>query len=711
MTERKNSKIQQCNKPLGEPGLMAKYRHEKGDEIPGSVVKTLSLTLGSVEERGGIEYQWLYLDATKSNEEKFSVWLLSRTYPPQTLAAACKTTARYILQEGDSEPLEFRDRFTGEAVLPVLGAWRYLIPRAAEYIPSGAIFPQQVKYLGHTYLLDGLEDSAVVAEPLDARVLELLPDVLIGTAHNTRQKDETRRYDGSDYELVRLTKDDYNEMIDAGINCLRVDAEQARWIDRRNVFYWGIGGNDVSYPECLYLSNYLGPGIFMDEPAVCTRDYVIRPRLEKDEEFRKTLTPQIVLEEFQNYFHRAKYEGAPTNLLKGLAARPDVDLGDMEFLQQNLFSWETMISSAMYQLKEGEGGPPSAMVFEPPGRVGTLRTLPEINMTYGCQIPVDNPKNLADIIYGFLRGAARLADKSWGMSIYGQVDRADAFWFQTHAYDLGARFFFYWDAYELACVPYSEYLALSRNLRAHVESHPYRDLKKLKEAGEVAILLPPGYNLGHVHLGRGNLWGLGELNLERSNREGVKYRVVMSNFFTEIERCIRLGVAYDLLWDLEGLNLSGYREVVRIREDGKVEVNESGKQVLHEGGRTPIRPSGKPPQLTVELSNNEGRTPLDITVRATIIEESAAVYYTVGADAQGIYRNNMVLWELFGPGEEDYRFLNWERPKTHFGGDDSIHIVEIDFRIEQSGNYRLRTATVDMDGRTAVVWNNITVKD
>ena len=42
-------------------------------------------------------------------------------------------------------------------------------------------------------------------------------------------------------------------------------------------------------------------------------------------------------------------------------------------------------------------------------------------------------------------------------------------------------------------------------------------------------------------------------------------------FFTEIERCLRLGVAFDLLWDLDVLRLDGYREVVRVREDGRVE--------------------------------------------------------------------------------------------------------------------------------------------
>ena len=185
----------------------------------------------------------------------------------------------------------------------------------------------------------------------------------------------------------------------------------------------------------------------------------------------------------------------------------------------------------------------------------------------------------------------------------------------------------------------------------------------------------------------------------------------MSNFFTEIERCLRFGVAFDLLWDLEGLKLSGYREVVRIREDGKVEINESGKKGLHEGGRVPFRPPGKPPQLTIELSNDEGRTPLEITAAATIAQGSAAVYYTLGANAQGVYENAMVLWELLGPEAEDYRFLNREGLKPRVCEDGSVSTVAVDFRIEQPGNYRLRAATVDLAGRTGVVWKSITVKD
>jgi hypothetical protein len=376
------------------------------------------------------------------------------------------------------------------------------------------------------------------------------------------------------------------------------------------------------------------------------------------------------LDEFQKYFHKAKYQGNPTALLRGLSARPDVDLGDMEFLQQNLYTWETMVSSAVHQLGEGNSAPPSAMVFEPPGRIGTLRTLPEMNMAYLCQIPVDNPNNLIGIIYGFLRGAARLTNKEWGTSIYGQVDRADSFWFLTHAYDLRASLFFFWDTHRLACVPFNECLALARNLRTHVESHPYRDLKKLKHAAEVAILLPPGYNLGHVYMGKGNLWGLGELNLERVNRE-----------------------------------------VVRIGEDGKVTVEVNDKKILHNGPRIPDRPEGNPPQLAIELSINTGKAPLEVAARAFLAEGSSPIYYTLGANPKGIYNNVKVFWELYGPKEEDYRFLlNWSRvPRICDEGTRTT--VDIKFKINQPGKYRLRAATVDLAGRTAIVWKNITVEN
>ena len=692
--------------PLGEPGQSAVYHIDINTPVAGSTVETFSLCLGPVEEINGSPAQWLQLQCTKGNGAHFRVWILIDQYP-LVWTKDQKSIVRYLVQEEEGDVLEFRHSITGEAVLPCLGAGDNLFPKAAEGENSTNFFSQNTRYLGNPYRLVNREIQKDVFLPKNIRGLELLPDTLIGVPINTRTKDDTRRYDDSDYEYSRLTQEDYNEMILSGMNCFRVDQEQAEWLKHRNVFYWGTGGNDLLYPESLYRSNYLGPLLFLDEPAVCTRDFVIRPRLKDDGEFRKKITPQTVFMEFQKYFDTKQSQGNPTVLLSGLAARPDIQLGNMTFLQQNLYTWDTIESSALYQLRAGKNTPPYAFVFEPPGHVGTLRTLPEMNMAYLCQIPTDSPNNLIDIIYGFLRGAARNTDKEWGTSIYGGVDRSDSSWFLTHAYDCGARLFFFWNSYRLACVPYNECLALMRNLRAHIESHPDRDLAKLKHAAEIAILLPPGYNLGHVHMGRGNLWGLGELNLERTNAKNVKYRTVMSNFFTEIERCIRLGVAFDLLWDLEGLQLTGYREIVRIQEDGKVEIQTGNQKELCDGPRIPVHPAGTPPEIAIELSPAGGKTPQQVTARATLTEGSSPVYYTLGPDHQGHYNNVKVLWELYGPEEEDYRSLldRNKHPSCKENGNQTS--IEIQFKIEKPGRYRLRAATCDLAGRTAVVWKEI----
>lgn len=692
--------------PLGLPGWQATYVLTPQNPTRETTVPKFTLTLGTEQRHGARSLQWLELAATKRSGDKFRAWLLAESYPQRSLARSVPAIARYIVQEGDAAPKEFVHRVTGEPVLPSTGAWEFLWPQPESGSFSNGLAAPRVNWLGHSYELMSAERSGgEFAEPQPRR-LELLPDVLVGVPSNTRTKDDTRRWDGSDYELVRLTHADYAEMIRAEMNCFRVDAEQANWLADEPVFLWGVGGKDVPYPECLFRSTWIGPALFLDEPAVHTRDYRVRPRLAKEPALRDSLSPQFMFQEFTNEFHQA-VSGAPWSLVKGLRDRTDVDLGTMNFPQRNLYSWETMIASTAWQLTgEPETGP-RAIVFEPPGRIGTRRTLPEMNMSYGCQLSPENPANLTSILFGFLRGAARAADAEWGVSIYGAVDRADAPFWLTHAYDLGATHFFFWDNYQLACVPYGECLSLARHLQAHVRSHPSRNLSQLKRAAEILILLPPGYDLGHTHTGRGNLWGLGELNLERTNRFGIRYRQVMGNCFTEIERCLRLGVAFDLRWDLSGLKTDNYREIVRVREDGRVEISNAGRRTVRKAARAPERTGGQPPKLRVELSAQDEGASRSFIARAQITEGSAAVYYTTGTDRTGVYQNTMVLWELYGPQEADYRQLTGQVAQPLDAGRSAV--MEARFTASQPGRYRLRAATADLAGRSAVVWKEFTI--
>lgn len=694
--------------PLGDPGRSATYRITDQNVEAGSTVENLRVTVGDSETWNGTEGQWLQLDATKKNGARFSVWLLCEA-PPASTSSAEATVLRYLLQEGDARPAEYRHGVTQRAVLPGSGAWPFLFPQPSETTAADTL-PEAASYLGHAYLREEFVEA--LPQLPEAPIVRLLrPDVLTGVPHNTRQVDETRRHDGSDYEYIPLTEDDFKTMIEAGLNCFSADAAQAEWFDDAGVFYWG-GGAEMPYPECLYRPLYIGPALYLDEPSVHVRDYVLRPRFKEDESLRRSVTPQLAMTELEKLYAETIASGAPTQFVKSLAGRPDVDLGTMNFLQPNIYSWETMVSSAAYELLY-HPETPDAIVFEPPGRLGTRRTLPEMNMSFGCQIPVTGSDHFIDIIIGFVRGAARVSGKQWGISTYGGVDRTESAAFISRAYETGATRFFYWDSAMTACVPFTEVLDRTRHLTALAKDYPARDLPRLLRAAEVAILLPPGYSLGHVHMGKGPLWGLPELNLERVNREGKTYRTVMGNFFTEIERCIRQGVAFDLLWDLPQVKIEeqGYREVIRVREDGKVETMVDGQSDTLDGPRIPGRPAGEAPSLEVTLGESRGAAPCSITVSAQIREGSAPVYYAPLPDNDGVHQKLQVLWEVYGPNEEDYAFRAPEidfAPATvegygEFKADATLHFTK-------PGRYRLRAATTDLAGRSTVVWKEIEIR-
>ena len=219
----------QASPVMGAPGLTASYRIAEPTPATSSVVETLSATLGSVERWSGAQGQWLQLKAVKRSSASFEAWLLCADYPSEALDDARAMVLRYILRQGAAEPVEFRHGVTDLAVLPTSGAWPHLLPRAASASTGTANegpFPEIVIYLGHRYLREKLEHGSPSAPPNDAGLVLLRPDVLVGVPHNTRQIDETRRYDDSDYEYTPLTREDYETMISAGINCFLLGS---RW--------------------------------------------------------------------------------------------------------------------------------------------------------------------------------------------------------------------------------------------------------------------------------------------------------------------------------------------------------------------------------------------------------------------------------------------------------------------------------------------------
>ncbi|MCK4988984.1 MAG: hypothetical protein KAS29_00805, partial [Bacteroidales bacterium] len=168
---------------------------------------------------------------------------------------------------------------------------------------------------------------------------------------------------------------------------------------------------------------------------------------------------------------------------------------------------------------------------------------------------------------------------------------------------------------------------------------------------------------------------------------------------------------YDLFWNMENLELNDYREVVSIKEDGKVEITLNGQSEILNSARLPERPEGEAPQLAVELITDHGNASSTIKARATVTEGSAPVYYTQGADKVGIYKNTYVLWELYGPEEEDYTDFWNDRWDVFVSENTDSAIIEINFKIDNPGNYHLRVSTADVAGRSAIVWKEINVAE
>ncbi|MBN2315250.1 MAG: hypothetical protein JXM79_15070 [Sedimentisphaerales bacterium] len=70
-----------------------------------------------------------------------------------------------------------------------------------------------------------------------------------------------------------------------------------------------------------------------------------------------------------------------------------------------------------------------------------------------------------------------------------------------------------------------------------------------------------------------------------------------------------------------------------------------------------------------------------------------------------------MLWEWYGPGEEDDRFFLSENRPLRIIEEDIRTKVETQFVIRQPEKYHLRAATADRAGRTTVVWKSIVIEN
>ena len=536
----------------GQLPVRALYKAVLPEKPHHKQVASVEIAIAPCSVQSGCD--WYRLTGTKVGGDSFSIWFLADANPFFAGSAENITFCRYILQEPNELPIEYVDRHTGGALLPLFRFVEELLPRA-DSGDQQALF-EKGTYLGHPLIRREVLEATGIQPPSQITKLVFRSDLIIGTSRNFRDDGSGRKSREANYSYVPFEKTDYDEMIAAGINYFTVKGEQADWVCRRAVFYDGYSPG-IAFPEELYRPNFLGLQMFIDEPACfLAGKYPPSAPLAK------------AVEMIQEHVRKQRDVTSYRNLLAGSG----INLGSLKLTEPAIPIWETYVETSYYQLEDN----PFGMVQECRWRIDPntdsqqILMLQRINEEFGVDIPI-TPENLFLWSYTQMRGPARALDSKWGMSIYGQAEPHLRLASMKLAYDLGAEFIWFWTSDHDHHVPYVEQLALARQITGYAENHPRPDLDKLRRAATTAIVLPYGYTLPtcwQLHT-----WGTHIYPLSRKNSLGLTYKEVLTPAISQIARCLKDNISYDVVPAGKDFVPAGYQKVIWVREDGAVSVS------------------------------------------------------------------------------------------------------------------------------------------
>jgi len=259
-----------------------------------------------------------------------------------------------------------------------------------------------------------------------------------------------------------------------------------------------------------------------------------------------------VMQQYQGYAHYGMYT------LDARLRQAGYPLGLMRLREWDYPIWETIIQTSFYQLQAGVRGVVEEGRYDLQGYRKMLEGL-----FGGC--PPLSPREILLMQYAWLRGAARAFDKDWGTAIYGQADPSISPLAMTLAYDMGARYIWFWTSDHDHHLPLVEQMELTRLLRAHEAAHPRPPRRELLHKAEVAVAYPEGYAFDTL-----SIWGSPYLGLDQRNEFGVTDREIITAATFEALLLLKRGVDFDFVIDTPGWRPEGYREVVLIGRDGRV---------------------------------------------------------------------------------------------------------------------------------------------
>jgi len=538
---------------------------EPGAAPPFAVVEIAYGPARSLEDGKTVRLSW-QLSARRDeggNEPLFEL-RAETTRDPLADSADPLTFVRYALRIPETgEAYEYRNVQTGEPLLPAWGEFLlHFVPRPAKGTGRQRGLPNTCEYLGHVLSLHRVAEKAEWPEWERVKVLSLDPELLIGTSRSFKDKEGHRlpqQPERQNYTYIPFTADDYRVMIEAGSNLFTIPPEHEPYVRGEPVFYLrGAGGKPaIRYPGDLYRSNLVGGNMFMDEPTcIMIGDKNVHNTLRYFTDAAALLTKRVRAQYLASGHYGAYQFEAGIRAL-------GVSLGDMRLMQVDYPSWETVYETAFYQLAGGLAG----IVHE-----GRYR-LDEFDAMVKASTGLDRRHTAEEMLryhYAFLRGAARRFGKDWGMSIYGQADPKLSPTAVRLAYDMGARYIWYWTSDHDHHLPWPEQIELTKLIRKHAAEKPRPSIRGPRPTLDKLILIPYGYFLTlESATGRkqaSDLWWVRELDPEGKNEASQRYRRLMVAAMTEVHKAFDSGEDFDISVD-DGREPTGYRKVIRVTGD------------------------------------------------------------------------------------------------------------------------------------------------
>lgn len=548
-----------------EPGVHGHYLVLSAISKSPPPFEVVDLVYGPRETIDGRPCVWWELSARAKDdgdEPLFRLRVLS-SRDPLAESADRMQVEQYILRIPETkETLAYRNIHTGKPLLPPWKDWpHYFFPRRARASGSQLGLANSAEYLGHVLTLRHTARNAEWPAWEQVKTLNLDPELLIGTSREFKDKEGHRlpqEPERQNYTYIPFTGEDYRAMIDAGSNLFPLSAKNEEHVRSEPVFYLRSAAGDpkLRYPADLYRGNYVGAVMFMDEPtSILTGDENVNRTLKYWSDFAALIRARVHAQ-YNNRYHYGAY-----HLDDALRGR-GVNLGDMRLMQYDYPSWETVLETTYYQMAGGCNG----LVHE--GRYQLSEFTEGMDRWTGTRREY-TPEEYLRCQFAMLRGGTRPFNKYWGTSIYGQCDPKLAPLAMTLAYDMGARYVWFWSSDHDHHMPWPEQIELTRHLRAHVQKHPRGSISGPPPTRDLAIALPYGYfmTLGHgADNPHSNLWWMRELDVkEHKNESSLKYARVMQRACKAVLEAINSKLDYDITVD-DGRDIVGYKRVLKISD-------------------------------------------------------------------------------------------------------------------------------------------------